>query len=192
MPQNLANRRRASRPKTRTGCITCKYASSGAVTRYLAARGRKGARQTVFFGLVADRTIIRKRRVKCDESKPCCKRCVNFRVNCEGYDDLNWKLLPAKRANFMYLTSVTKEGPSTGIGFQNEHEWQYFRLFQHEISSKLSCGFDVPFWNRQVLQACTSAPVLQLTTGKQFSKPPFSFEIESLRTVTLSKISRNH
>ncbi|KAF6808147.1 C6 zinc finger domain protein [Colletotrichum musicola] len=49
-PRNAGPSTRASKPKVRTGCVTCK-----------------------------------KRRVKCDESKPSCGNCAKRRIPCEGY-----------------------------------------------------------------------------------------------------------
>ncbi|WJG35826.1 uncharacterized protein FOBCDRAFT_228081, partial [Fusarium oxysporum Fo47] len=48
--QPRKKRTRASRPKVKTGCITCKI-----------------------------------RHLKCDETKPKCKRCVKDKHTCDGY-----------------------------------------------------------------------------------------------------------
>ncbi|OBR15746.1 C6 zinc finger domain protein [Colletotrichum higginsianum IMI 349063] len=50
-PYNSGPVSRASKPKVRTGCITCK-----------------------------------RRRIKCDETKPSCQNCLKRRVSCEGYE----------------------------------------------------------------------------------------------------------
>ncbi|KZL76080.1 C6 zinc finger domain protein, partial [Colletotrichum tofieldiae] len=49
-PHNSGPITRASKPKVRTGCVTCK-----------------------------------RRRIKCDETKPSCQNCLKRRVTCEGY-----------------------------------------------------------------------------------------------------------
>ncbi|KAF4781683.1 hypothetical protein HER10_EVM0001949 [Colletotrichum scovillei] len=49
-PHNAGPTTRASKPKVRTGCVTCK-----------------------------------RRRIKCDETKPSCQNCLKRRVECEGY-----------------------------------------------------------------------------------------------------------
>jgi len=53
--------------------------------------------------------------------------------------------------------------PSSNLKFQNEHEYQYFTLFKHEISDELSAGFTTALWNMQILQEFTSPSVRQLT-----------------------------
>ena len=37
------------------------------------------------YNACTDDLVHRKRRVKCDEGKPACSRCVKFGVNCDGY-----------------------------------------------------------------------------------------------------------
>ncbi|KAJ3548091.1 hypothetical protein NM208_g1174 [Fusarium decemcellulare] len=58
--QNAApkERKRAKRPKVKTGCITCKYVAS---------------------------LLYEIRHLKCDEGKPACQRCLKDRLNCDGY-----------------------------------------------------------------------------------------------------------
>ncbi|TLS28479.1 hypothetical protein PpBr36_01296 [Pyricularia pennisetigena] len=58
-------RTRASKPKVRTGCITCKLSPS------------------IVSGATQGEVI---RRVKCDEGKPACARCTSTGRHCDGYD----------------------------------------------------------------------------------------------------------
>ncbi|KAF4470709.1 hypothetical protein FALBO_2379 [Fusarium albosuccineum] len=56
--QNAApkERKRAKRPKVKTGCITCKYVTS-----------------------------LLYEHLKCDEGKPACQRCLKDKLKCDGY-----------------------------------------------------------------------------------------------------------
>ncbi|KUJ19269.1 uncharacterized protein LY89DRAFT_487860 [Mollisia scopiformis] len=128
----VEKRKRASRPKSKGGCRTCKL-----------------------------------RHVKCDESRPACKRCTRWGHQCDGYDDeivakkttrVVYQLMPKSNAHPVVITC-----PSLGgIGFSHELEARYFRLYQEELSDELSAGFETILWNRVVLQACTNDSIRQL------------------------------
>lgn len=62
--------------KVKTGCLTCRFVvPSQHVTLSLI--------QSVHSNRIL--TPHRRRRVKCDETKPACKRCTRFAYHCEGY-----------------------------------------------------------------------------------------------------------
>ncbi|KAK5658369.1 hypothetical protein OQA88_2345 [Cercophora sp. LCS_1] len=63
---------RASVPKVRSGCITCKFAAS---VSYV-------FRESLLCHL---QPWNRRRHVKCDEAKPACQRCLKWQGRCEGY-----------------------------------------------------------------------------------------------------------
>ncbi|GKT41913.1 aspercryptin biosynthesis cluster-specific transcription regulator atnN [Colletotrichum spaethianum] len=65
-PHNTGPATRASKPKVRTGCVTCNFSSS-------------------YTGPYLINTVFRRRRIKCDETKPSCQNCFKRRVTCEGY-----------------------------------------------------------------------------------------------------------
>lgn len=114
------------------------------------------------------------RHVKCDETKPTCKRCFTFGVKCDGYDKVPWKFVPAKILP-KPASSCLEHHLSPGIRFQNEKDFQYFQMFQYKISDELSAGFDPSLWNQIVLQMSASQPILQLiiaTAAIQKSKRP--------------------
>ncbi|KAK0099754.1 hypothetical protein ONS95_013352 [Cadophora gregata] len=113
---------RASKPKTRTGCRTCKI-----------------------------------RRVKCDEGKPVCNRCVKFGVKCDGYAKPNKTtslppiriIIPRGSAYFepiIYQPRVTI--------FQDQKELRYFQYFREGIAPHLAGSFESDLWSHLVLQAC--------------------------------------
>jgi hypothetical protein len=156
---------RARAPRVRTGCITCKYV-------LLCSE----------FGTSTNLRPLRIRHLKCDEAKPECKRCLGFGFKCDGYVNkpkLTWKFVKPKLSP---AASPLGSPLPTGIRFQNEKDFQYFRLFQYEISDELSAGFDPSLWNRIVLQMCALSPILQLSIAtaalKNSKRPQVSDELK--------------
>ncbi|KAH7321807.1 hypothetical protein BKA65DRAFT_89311 [Rhexocercosporidium sp. MPI-PUGE-AT-0058] len=114
---------RASKPKTRSGCKTCKI-----------------------------------RRVKCDEAKPTCNRCLKFGVTCDGYSAPTPVptslppiriILPKGQSHFqpiVYQPAITV--------FQDQQERRYFQYFREGIAPHLAGSFESDLWSHLVLQAC--------------------------------------
>ncbi|KAE9365402.1 hypothetical protein N431DRAFT_353356 [Stipitochalara longipes BDJ] len=105
------------------------------------------------------------RRVKCDETKPCCLRCTRTGRSCDGYErkttpsprKVSYKLL--LRRHVLLPVLLEPEPCPTGlpvpIPFQlDEEEARYFRFFYHETADALAGGFDSPLWKRIVFQVC--------------------------------------
>lgn len=128
-------RGRASKPKTRTGCKTCKL-----------------------------------RRVKCDETKPSCLRCLKFHGTCDGFGYSSVTIQPATKALLPKpvrarptLKIEAKSVPRLNLNdfqpslFTNEQEHSSFRYFHDKTANRLAGYFDESsMWNRLVLQACES------------------------------------
>jgi len=133
------------------------------------------------------------RRVKCDETKPLCSRCVKAGLDCDGYPDLATQkkkpqqpprllLAPAKlpRETFPAPHTISKS-PQQSL-FKNEQEHRYFRVFSNESAAQLSGYFDSDLWHGLVLQACESnssirhaviaVGALDLATWKHHTKNP--------------------
>ncbi|KAL2070209.1 hypothetical protein VTL71DRAFT_13235 [Oculimacula yallundae] len=149
---------RASKPKVKTGCQTCKI-----------------------------------RRVKCDETKPSCVRCVRFGHQCDGYSNKSSSkssssknsrtLVPKSPSqspiNLSRLSSEfsdigspvtspaaaspTKIYPSPArLLFQTPYEYHAFQTFCSRTSHELSSEVSTDLWTRLMLQACeTSASIRQ-------------------------------
>jgi hypothetical protein len=120
-------RKRACKPKVRSGCITCKA-----------------------------------RRVKCDEAKPECQRCLIFGIKCDGYSVLDRTPEISKA-----VLASSSQAPldvrhvSEGAFFETEREYHYFRKFQEEIASGLFGAPDTSLWNHVMLQACHDEPFVR-------------------------------
>lgn len=142
-------RRRVFKPKTRTGCITCRYlplSNSPTETK-------------------KDRI----RRIKCDEAKPACLKCTSTGRKCDGYTTGSPVSIPRTSKspspttpNTTTLTTTRKPIapkcalPQLGIfPFEGTKlEIRAFRYFQHETVPQI-CGFyKDQFWFHSVLQAC--------------------------------------
>lgn len=103
-----------------------------------------------------------------------CRRCVGSDRECGGYGErkaapqpslFKKKLLP----KLTVTTGLAPAGPkiawspTSGIRFQQEREYRYFRIFQDELAYELSNGFESCLWSKLVLQAADSQPIFQLT-----------------------------
>ncbi|TVY19287.1 Transcriptional regulatory protein moc3 [Lachnellula arida] len=127
-------RLRASKPKTRTGCKTC-----------------------------------RARRVKCDEGKPCCARCLRYGADCEGYEVGVQKaastrsslkeLLPQTSHREAFLVPSVGKSPFTAV-FHDNREYSYFLYFQEEAAPNISGSFDRDLWTHVIIQASWKEPSL--------------------------------
>ncbi|KAF8857841.1 hypothetical protein BDZ45DRAFT_422747 [Acephala macrosclerotiorum] len=96
------------------------------------------------------------RKVKCDEKKPECDRCVAFGISCDGYEKPKHRfkpsiqpLLPQHPAHYKLLPA-----PSGTLQFESELEESYFNLFLNETAAEISGTFANAFWDQVVLQAC--------------------------------------
>ncbi|KAL2803124.1 hypothetical protein BJX63DRAFT_412961 [Aspergillus granulosus] len=111
--ERTVRRSRASKPKVRTGCITCKI-----------------------------------RRVKCDETKPSCFRCVSTGRRCDGY------AAPEPQAGGPHaLRPVTS--------FVSTTESRALDFFFHTTSPQLAGFLDADFWKRSVLQLSLAEPAIR-------------------------------
>ncbi|KAL2070192.1 hypothetical protein VTL71DRAFT_13218 [Oculimacula yallundae] len=150
-------KKRASRPKARTGCKTCKYEP-----------------RHVFTALC----ICRARRVKCDEMRPICGKCSRFGHKCLGYDEQPIDTESRTRTRIPARQFLLPKSSGTGadvcpmyesiftvLPFRDERENQYFGLFRDKLARQLSAGFELTLWTQLVLQACETDAIRQLTVA---------------------------
>jgi Fungal Zn(2)-Cys(6) binuclear cluster domain len=115
----------------------------------------------------------RVRRVKCDEGKPECARCLKFGVECDGYETKRTpkkeivaivpkRELAIKEQSLPAFPALQLQ-PDLTFHLRGEAEdTQYFRFFRDETAYELSGGFfDEPIWNQMILQSCHEAPCIQ-------------------------------
>jgi hypothetical protein len=147
MEQHLGNKQkriRASKPKVRSGCITCKYVDICTFTDYNYRTDTK----------------FRVRRVKCDETRPGCNRCKKFGRECDGYlSDLSssrGSLVPMKPRPSCVNACI----PAFSIpGDEQEH--RYYQLFCDRTASDLAGYYPTDFWKRIAVQESFSEPAIR-------------------------------
>jgi hypothetical protein len=106
-------RRRRANPKTRTGCITCKY---------VAQLGSCSSSQIqtaalIFIPPQCAYIVHRIRRIKCDEGKPSCFRCTSTGRKCDGYLPI-----PATKAQTMGRMKTATYIPSPPSSDHQDHQ----------------------------------------------------------------------
>ncbi|KAH7151587.1 hypothetical protein DER46DRAFT_563263 [Fusarium sp. MPI-SDFR-AT-0072] len=108
---------RLSKPKVRSGCLTCKT-----------------------------------RRVKCDEGKPACARCIRGDFVCDGYETQPTKheivLVPPAQAVPMRV--LPPLAPSTLPGLDG-HSVPYLDAFRYHVAPELSGSFYMDFCEGTIL-----------------------------------------
>ncbi|KAN0095463.1 hypothetical protein V8E51_016174 [Hyaloscypha variabilis] len=124
-------RKRASAPRVRTGCKTCKI-----------------------------------RRVKCDETKPSCMRCIKFGATCDGYGSRNPPQLTASSSRVLIPKTrfPLVASPSQNLfDLDKPEEWTYFQRFcSYTVGLLSGTGLrQNEFWTRTVLQATQSEPSIR-------------------------------
>lgn len=105
-------------------------------------------------------TETRIRRLKCDESKPSCLRCLTGDFECEPSS--TQRPSTNRHATSKSVTfELSRYCPSVTLQFQDETEAHYFSVFQSETSVELSGVFPSSFWNGIVLQESHSQPFVR-------------------------------
>ena len=141
-------RRRAGKPKSRTGCLSCKYVV------------------TMPFPDVSIncQTIHRRRKIKCDETRPVCVRCSQAGYDCEfakppppARPHCGSTLLP-KAAQKLPLSRMH---PSGRLLIEVEIENRYFDHFQRKTTSGFQGIMDWSIWNHLILQLCHHEPFVR-------------------------------
>ncbi|KAG0651866.1 Aspercryptin biosynthesis cluster N [Hyphodiscus hymeniophilus] len=100
-------------------------------------------------------TIHRIRRVKCDEIRPSCQRCLNTGRKCDGYSS--------------DILISTRNSPNTPDLIQristhipgNTEEKRGFHYFLKNTAAELSGYYDSSFWQNLILAASAQEPSLR-------------------------------
>ncbi|KAH8669409.1 hypothetical protein BGZ61DRAFT_364371 [Ilyonectria robusta] len=102
------------------------------------------------------------RRLKCDQGRPGCRRCLSTGRVCDGYGVWGGgtgmsALMPntfQTAPNLYDMSTRRRLGPS------NHLERAGFDWFRNRAAVKLCGLFESRFWDTLVLQACTTAPAV--------------------------------
>ncbi|KAH6631256.1 hypothetical protein F5144DRAFT_592309 [Chaetomium tenue] len=137
----------------------------------------------------------KKRKVKCDEEKPHCRRCTASGRECDGY--------PQDRQTA--LTTVDASPESHAVLFASPAERRSFFYFQSRACKPLSGYFNSSFWGREVLQAAIHYPPVRhlviaigsayeaFETGSLGQEPEFTLQQcnQSIRQLTVLSRATN-
>lgn len=98
----------------------------------------------------------RNRHVKCDETKPHCKRCTTVGRRCEGYEPPK----PSRSAmrNMMILYVAPQQVPRAIMPMPKHREVDQYHRY---VAPKLAAFFDSPFWQSLILQMSQSEPAIR-------------------------------
>jgi hypothetical protein len=110
------------------------------------------------------------RRVKCDETKPYCKRCIRFGVDCDGYpliyrrseNSTSRTILPKdQNLNHEVLEFPSIQKIYSGPLFEDKQEGRCFRFFCEEAASQIAGPAQSPLWHRIIPEACEAEPFVR-------------------------------
>ncbi|KAK5171198.1 uncharacterized protein LTR77_004342 [Saxophila tyrrhenica] len=112
------------------------------------------------------------RRVKCDEEKPACRRCISTGRTCDGYStlpfsrrDLQTASLLGSRQSSACGEDYRPVGPLprlvTDPAFSGLLEKRYFQFFRQRTVASTNAIVSCRFWDRIVLQACHTEPAVK-------------------------------
>ncbi|TLS23308.1 uncharacterized protein PpBr36_05891, partial [Pyricularia pennisetigena] len=120
--------------------------------------GRKGSAK-VRSGCIT----CKARKVKCDEGKPSCLRCIKSGRSCDGYLDPN--VMASRRKSNKNKPADTNTGPSSSFSTLLDgalpEEKRSFHFFQHVTAPSLAGDLDANFWKVLVLQVCQTEPAVR-------------------------------
>jgi len=118
-------------------------------------------------------TIIRIRRIKCDEAKPECNRCIVSGWKCEGYNLLDPQVQQSRRRS---QRTSSQSSSKTEVTFPSQiqpyspifntseseggNELRSFKYFQSRVKD-ISGYFESDFWSRLVLQVSHIEPAVR-------------------------------
>ena len=153
---------RRATPRSKGGCTTCRYPAplpSG-----------------LLVDISASNKACRNRRVKCDEGKPDCIRCIKTKRTCGGYIHLKGRprqdnrdslyrqaLIQPKTLLLLQDTasSLTLVAPSSIFLGESEIESRYFRYFRQTAATGLDGAWGWSLWNWLMLQTSHQEPFVR-------------------------------
>ncbi|RDL42375.1 uncharacterized protein BP5553_02354 [Venustampulla echinocandica] len=149
-----AKKPRASRPKVKTGCVTCK------ARRVKCDEAKPHCLRCSNFGRICGGYPSNE-----DNPRPKApslqvpRRLLSKAM--QGSPSPSRTPSPAPRP----APTVRQLGLPVGVVFQDEREHQYFLHFRDETAIEISTGFDPSLWNVLVLKACDIPAIRQLVVA---------------------------
>ncbi|EPE32673.1 Zn2/Cys6 DNA-binding protein [Glarea lozoyensis ATCC 20868] len=100
----------------------------------------------------------KQRRIKCDETKPSCQRCIQYYGSCSGYAPQSQPKPNSTLRPIVRRPSATVERPLTLLEFENDTSSAYFRIYREETSVEVTGIFASSFWTQIILQEAHRQP----------------------------------
>jgi hypothetical protein len=108
--------------------------------------------------------MYRIRRVKCDETKPACQRCLSTGRACDGYGVwAGWNRYTSStnsNPNIRGPKSLTYHNMPVPLNGSTKEELVYFDFFCRRTALKLPGVFESTFWEHLIFQASSSEPAV--------------------------------
>lgn len=117
---------------------------------------------------------MRNRRVKCDESKPQCKRCQRYGTLCGGYSLPREKNIPLQRTTITakILPKDQRQIPKlpevlpictihSGLRFDDDKESRCFRIYCEETAVCITGPFTSSLWETLIPQTSEMEPFVR-------------------------------
>ncbi|KAL3486216.1 hypothetical protein BJX62DRAFT_246950 [Aspergillus germanicus] len=102
-------------------------------------------------------TKRRIRRVKCDEQRPSCAKCVSTGRACDGYGIWSEPVVVLSRSKSQALSVLY---PLPAVPGLDQDERGHLHRFRHLVAGSLAEPFGSHFWNSLVLQMSLSEPAV--------------------------------
>jgi hypothetical protein len=108
--------------------------------------------------------LSRLRKVKCDEARPACRRCISTGRVCDGYGvwggggnyyGQRQRIEPPKER-----TVISLRPSSFSVLDADVEEVRHFQWFEARTVKKVPGFFALPFWNTLLFQACVAEPAV--------------------------------
>ncbi|KAM3068966.1 hypothetical protein ACMFMG_004143 [Clarireedia jacksonii] len=147
-----------------------------------AAAAEPGAatRRRAFFPKVKSGCFTcKKRRIKCDEGRPACQKCITTGFKCDGYPsgpagvgsggapETRLRSTAARRVSRSKMTGLNTVGtklklirPRSTI-VETEQENRYFRSFIEKTSQRISGFYHSKIWSKIMLQSAEREPPIR-------------------------------
>jgi len=108
------------------------------------------------------------RRVKCDEAKPWCQRCIKFGVDCDGYPAPKGPPRVSKHLKPRDHRAIAPLARQTVICymqparlFEDEQEGRCFRIYCEEMAHQIKGPFKTSLWNQLIPQVSEGEPFIR-------------------------------
>lgn len=106
-----------------------------------------------------------KRRVKCDETGPPCKKCVAMRLQCEGMGSPSVSCHPnGPSSSVINVVSDPNARPDWRVSpadvEASREEIRVFDRFRKDLIHRIGGPIDKPFWTYDILQGAQASPCI--------------------------------